>query len=406
MGFSAAIGEVYPVREGSAEEAQFIRLTETPVPKLVVRLAIPTMCSMMITAVYNMADTYFVAQLGTSAAGLYYNAGLMRLLGATPNILPYAQDYARYIFLGTPVMCLAFVLNNLMRAQGKAVLSTVGLGAGGVMNLLLDPLFIFGLGWGIAGAAIATLFSQCLSCGILFYLFSSKRSAVRPSWAAISRCPRLYGRIFTTGFPAFCRQGLASIATVALNVSAAAYGDEAVAAMSIVGRIFMLFFAVTLGLGQGFQPVAGYNYGAGKYGRVKEAYRFCIVAGTAAMTLLAALGFCFAPQIIALFRAEDAAVVAIGAFALRAQCVALPLQPSIVATNMLFQSVGKSAQATFLSLCRQGIYFLPLLFLLVPHYHLLGVQITQPGADALTFLSCLPLAYAFHKELDRRMSAR
>lgn len=330
----------------------------------------------------------------------------MRLLGATPNILPYAQDYARYIFLGTPVMCLAFVLNNLMRAQGKAVLSTVGLGAGGVVNLLLDPLFIFGLGWGIAGAAIATLFSQCLSCGILFYLFSSKRSAVRPSWAAISRCPRLYGRIFTTGFPAFCRQGLASIATVALNVSAAAYGDEAVAAMSIVGRIFMLFFAVTLGLGQGFQPVAGYNYGAGKYGRVKEAYRFCIVAGTSAMTLLAALGFCFAPQIIALFRAEDAAVVAIGAFALRAQCVALPLQPSIVATNMLFQSVGKSEQATFLSLCRQGIYFLPLLFLLVPHYQLLGVQITQPGADALTFLSCLPLAYAFHKELDRRMSAR
>lgn len=455
------------MREGSVEEAQFIRLTETPVPKLIVTLAIPTMCSMVITAVYNMADTYFVAQLGTSAAGavgivfsmmaiiqaigfnigmgagsllsrllgkrdaaaagvyassamamavsvgaivgaagLYWNAALMRLLGATPNILPYAQDYARFIFLGTPVMCLAFVLNNLMRAQGKAALSTLGLSAGGVVNLLLDPLFIFGFGWGIAGAAIATLVSQCLSCAILFYLFSSGRSAVQPSWSALSPEARVYGRIFTTGFPAFCRQGLASIATVALNVSAAAYGDEAVAAMSIVGRIFMLFFAVTLGLGQGFQPVAGYNYGAGKYERVKEAYRFCIGAGTAAMTLLAAAGFWFAPQIIAAFRAEDAAVIAIGAFALRAQCAVLPLQPSIVATNMLFQSVGKPAQATFLSICRQGLYFLPLLFWLVSRYQLLGVQITQPCADALTFLSCLPLAYTFHQELDRRIAAR
>lgn len=437
-------------------------MTETPIPRLVISLAIPTIFSMLISAVYNMADTFFVAKLGTSAAGavgivfaimaiiqsigftlgmgsgslvsralgrqdkpaadafastaffmaaaagillavsgLVFNAPLMRLLGATPTILPFASAYARYIFFGAATMCCSFVMNNILRAEGKAVLSMVGLGLGGLLNIALDPIFIFVLRWGISGAAIATLLSQCVSFGILLFCFLSGRSITRLSFRHISWHWTTQLDIIKTGLPSFCRQSLASVATVALNVNAAVYGDAAVAAMSIVGRIFFLLLSVLLGFGQGFQPVVGYNYGAKRYERVKEAYFFCLKTGTVGLLLGGSVAFLFAPEIIAFFR-NDEAVVAIGAFAFRAQCLVLPLQPLVVITNMLFQSLGKSASATFLSLCRQGIFFLPLIVILPHFFQLTGVQITQTCADILSAGCCLPFVFLFFRELKAR----
>lgn len=455
-------GELRVIERTPAEEAQYQKMTTTPIPRLIGTLAVPTIISMLVTSIYNMADTFFVSQLGTSAtgavgvvfsimaiiqavgftigmgsgsivsrllgqqerekaseclstafvmavglgliitlAGMCFSDPLMRLMGATETILPYARDYASYIFFGAPVMCASFVLNNNLRAEGRAFLSMIGLGLGGVLNIALDPLFIFTFGLGISGAAIATLISQCVSMCILLFFFLSGKSVNRLNFKRI--CPRLelYGRIIKTGFPSFCRQGLASIATIALNVHAAMYGDPAVAAMSIVGRTFMLVLSVMIGFGQGFQPVVGYNFGAQKYGRVRQAFRFSIKIGVIMLTCLAIAGFVFAPQIMAMFRKDDPDVIAIGTFAFRAQCIVLPLQPLIVISNMMFQSLGKSFRATFISASRQGIFFLPLIFILPRVWGLTGVQITQTCADILTFLCCIPFVLPFMRELKQ-----
>lgn len=427
-----------------AGDAQYRKMTQTPIPRLVATLAVPTIISMLVTAVYNMADTFFVAQLGTSAAGavgivfslmaviqaigfmlgmgagnlvsrylgakeqrqadcaastafftaLAFGLGitvlgtlfldpLMRVLGATPTILPYARDYARYILFGAPVMCASFVLNNILRGEGKAMLAMVGIGLGGVLNIGLDPLFIYTFGLGIAGAAIATLLSQCVSFAILLACFLRRKSAVRLHIGQVSRKAEVYARIIKTGMPSFCRQSLASVATVLLNVNAAVYGDAAVAAMSVVGRIFMFVFSFMLGFGQGFQPVAGYNFGAKRYDRVRGATYFTMLVGTVLMSVLAAAGFLAAP----------------GALALRAQCVVLPLFGVSTVTNMLLQVTGQSGQATFLSLCRQGIFFVPFILLLPQLIGLLGVQLAQPAADLCTFAVTLPFLLSFLRRL-------
>ena len=443
-----------------SSEQQRGRMLCTPIPKLIVSLSIPTLASQLISVFYNTADTYFVSKLSTSAsaavgvvfslmsiiqafgfgigmgcgsiisrslgnrdneradrtassafffaaavglliciAGLCTLRPLMRLLGSTDTILPYAESYARIILLAAPVMCASFVLNNILRGEGKAMLAMVGIGLGGVLNIGLDPLFIYTFGLGIAGAAIATLLSQCVSFAILLACFLRRKSAVRLHIGQVSRKAEVYARIIKTGMPSFCRQSLASVATVLLNVNAAVYGDAAVAAMSVVGRIFMFVFSFMLGFGQGFQPVAGYNFGAKRYDRVRGATYFTMLVGTVLMSVLAAAGFLAAPGALALFRRDDAEVIAIGALALRAQCVVLPLFGVSTVTNMLLQVTGQSGQATFLSLCRQGIFFVPFILLLPQLIGLLGVQLAQPAADLCTFAVTLPFLLSFLRRL-------
>ena len=446
----------------TAHEAQFIKMTETPIPKLITSLAVPTIISMLVTSIYNMADTFFVSKLGTSATGavgivfslmaviqavgftLGMGAGslisrlmgqkkieeahevastsffssilfgllltifgllfidpFMGLLGATPTILPYARSYAQYILLGAPIMSTSFVLNNLLRCQGRAVYSMVGIGLGGILNIALDPLFIFTFDLGISGAAIATLISQCISFSILLFFVCSGKSDVHISFRKVSRRASIYGQIIKTGLPTLTRQGLTSAANIALNVNAAVYGDAAVAAMSIVGRIFMFIISAIIGFGQGFQPVVGFNYGAKKYDRVRQAYWFTVKVGTIFLAIMAVIGFIFAPQAMALFRKDDAEVIAIGAMCIRAQCILLPTQQFVVASNMLFQSIGKSWRATFLSSARQGIFFLPAIVILPMIFQLTGVQIAQTTADAFTFLVTRPFVVPFFRELKK-----
>ena len=443
-------------------QAQFIKMTETPIPNLVSKLAVPTIISMLVSSIYNMADTFFVAKLGTSAAGAvgivfslmaviqavgfglgmgsgsnisrllgqqknkeadiiastgFFSAitfglvltflgtifinNLMKNLGATETILPYAKDYAKYILFGAPVMCASFVMNNILRSEGKAALSMVGITFGGILNIILDPVFIFVFKLGISGAAIATLLSQCISFSLLLSCFIRKKSTTKLHIKNVSKKIGTYFLIIKTGLPSLCRQALASTATIFLNVSASFYGDSAVAAMSIVGRIFMFTMSAMIGLGQGFQPVLGYNYGAKKYDRVREAIFFTGKVGTVVMTSFAVIGFIFAEDIMKVFRKEDLEVIVIGAFAIKMQCLALPTHPMIVVSNMTLQIVGKSWQGTFLSAARQGIFFLPLIIIFSQAMGLIGIQITQPVADVLTAICTVPFMILFFKEIKQ-----
>ena len=447
----------------AAEQKQYQKMTGTPVAKLVLGLSIPTIASMLVTALYNVADTYFVSQLGTSASGAvgivfslmaiiqaigftlgtgsasliarrlgernvaaancYLSSAffaalacglaitvtgtvllnpLMRLLGATPTILPYARAYGRYILFGAPFMCASFVMNNVLRSQGKAALSMIGLVTGGFVNIVLDPIFIFVLELGTAGAAIATLISQCVSFTILLSMYLTGRSTATLRLSLASRTLSTYVEIVRTGLPAFCRQGLASVAAVLLNTAAGVYTDAAVAAMSIVSRIFQFIMFVGLGIGQGMQPVVGFNYGAKRFDRARGAYRFAASFGFVVVLLLSLAAAVFAPDLFALFRKDDPAVIAIGTLALRAQCAVLIFQPVIVCTNMSLQGTGRAGAATFLALCRQGFLFLPLILILPRILGLAGIQLAQPIADILMFLISLPFTFAFFRHLRQQ----
>ena len=447
------------------QQAQFDKMTKTPIPRLVMGLAVPTILSMLITSIYNLADTFFMGQISTSASGavgvvsslmaviqavgfmLGHGAGsvisrslgsgdapaasrfastsfftalgagaalgvfgiagltpLMRLLGSTETILPHARAYAFYILLAAPFMMSSLVMNNILRYEGKASFAMVGLVTGGVLNMALDPVFIFGLGMGAGGAGLATGLSQMVSFGILLSMYLRGKTVSRLALRFYTRSPRDIATILTTGLPSFGRQGLASFASMMLNVAARPYGDAAVAAMSIVSRIFQFLLSVALGVGQGFQPVASYNYGARKFHRVRQACLFTIGASFVLMTALAAVCYVNGEALVRLFR-DDGAVTAIALPAFRWQCAATLLQPVLVCGNMLFQSVGKAGRATFLSCCRQGIFFIPLILALPRAFGLAGVQYSQPIADALSFVVAVPFMAQFLAELDRMDAA-
>ena len=440
---------------------QFRRMTETPIPQLVLSLAAPTILSMLITSIYNLADTFFVGQISTSASGavgvvsslmaiiqalgfmLGHGAGtiisrslgsrdttaatrfastsfftalvfgvvlavaglgtlphFMMLLGSTETILPHACAYARPILIAAPLMISSLVMNNILRYEGKASFAMIGLVTGGLLNIALDPLFIFGLGMGTAGAGLATALSQTISFCILLSMFLRGKTVSQFRLSAVTREARDFGRILLGGAPSFGRQGLNSIGGMLLNLAARGYGDAAVAGMSIVSRIFMFIISVAIGVGQGLQPVASFNYGARKYRRVRQAAIFTIEAAFCMLVVLVGLCWVNGDALIRLFR-DDPAVTAVALPAFHYQCLAMLLHPIIVVANMTFQSVGASGRATFLACCRQGVFFIPLILILPRTHGLFGVEICQPIADVLTFLVSLPFLLAFLQQLGR-----
>ena len=440
---------------------QFRRMTETPIPQLILSLAAPTILSMLITSIYNLADTFFVGQISTSASGavgvvsslmaiiqalgfmLGHGAGtiisrslgsrdttaatrfastsfftalvfgvvlavaglgtlphFMMLLGSTETILPHACAYARPILIAAPLMISSLVMNNILRYEGKASFAMIGLVTGGVLNIALDPLFMFVLGLGTAGAGIATALSQSISFCILLSMFLRGKTVSQFRLSAVTREARDFGRILLGGAPSFGRQGLNSIGGMLLNLAARSYGDAAVAGMSIVSRIFMFIISVAIGVGQGLQPVASFNYGARKYRRVRQAAIFTIEAAFCMLVVLVGLCWVNGDALILLFR-DDPAVTAVALPAFHYQCLAMLLQPIIVVANMTFQSVGASGRATFLACCRQGVFFIPLILILPRTHGLFGVEICQPIADVLTFLVSLPFLLAFLQQLGR-----
>ena len=447
------------------EERQYNKMINTPVKKLVLTLGIPTTISMLVTSIYNIADTYFVSKLGEGAAGavgvvfplmaivqaigftfgmgsgsmissklgekkdkdaqklgssafyvamilgivlatfsLIFINPLMKLLGATDTNIDYAVNYARYIIFGYPIMIGSFVLNNILRSEGKSLLSMIGLTTGGILNIILDPIFINTFDMGISGAAIATIISQFISFIILLSMFLFKKSIITLSPKYITKESWVYKDIIKVGFPSLCRQGLASLATILLNNQAGIYGgDPALDAMSIVSKVYMIVFSASLGIGQGYQPVCGYNYFAKKYSRVKEAMFFTFACGFTLMLITCSGLFIFAETLMGAFVSGSKEVVEIGARVIRYQSIAMPFLSLNVISNMSFQSTKKKVQATILSCCRQGIFFVPFILLLPLMFDLTGVELTQALSDFCTFLFTIPFFIVFVKELNRKI---
>ena len=438
---------------------QYQRMTETPIAKLIPRLAIPTVISMLVTMIYNIADTYFVSKISVPASGatgillslmgliqafgfmfgqgagsnisrrlgakdidaarrycstayflslltgllilalgMCFIEPVMRLLGSTDTILPYAVSYGTWILIAAPAMTTSFVMNNVLRFEGMAKLAMIGISVGAVLNVALDPLLIFTFHLGIAGAGIATAASQYISMLILLAIFLMKKPQSRISLKYLSLKPRVSRDIVSVGAPSFARQGLNAISNMFLNLQAQPFGDECIAAMSIAAKISMLIFSVALGIGQGFQPVCSFNYGAKLYQRVKASITFLWRFATAVIAVFSVVCFFLAPQVVTLFR-EEPEVIKIGATALRFLCCSLLIMPTIMAGNMTFQSVGKSGRAFFLACAQNGLFFIPLIFLLPSLFGITGIELAWPIAYTVAAIIATPMLLQFMKKL-------
>lgn len=445
----------------SQADLYYKRMTETPVSRLIVSLGIPTTISMLITNIYNMADTYFVGTLGASAQGatgvlftlqaiiqalsfmLGHGSGIfvskaladkntdeasryassafyvgitagavltvlglifldpfMRLLGSTETILPHAKDYGLWVLLSCPFMVGSLIINNNLRYEGKAFYAMFGLTTGGILNIFGDYLFVMRCGLGVFGAGMATAISQMISFVILLVMYERMaQSNIRPRH--ISHSVKTYLSICKVGFPSLIRQGLTSISTGLLNNLTKPFGDAAIAAMSVVNRYSMFVMCIGLGIGQGFQPVASFNYQAGEYKRVKKGLLFTTAVGFVFVFVLSAAGFAFAEQIVYLFQ-KDPAVIKVGVAALRYASIGLLFMPLSIPVNMLYQSIRRAGISSFLSLLRSGLYFIPLLLIGSQLWGLTGIQLAQPLTDLLNGLTCIPFVlYFLYKTPDK-----
>lgn len=446
------------------KQDQYYEMANAPISKIIPKLAVPTIISMLVTSIYNMADTFFVSQLGTSASGavgiifsamaiiqaLAFMIGmgtgnfiarmigagnrklaeelasiafftgfgvglviavignanigqLVRMLGSTETIAPYAEAYASYIFVAAPFMICSFIMNNLLRFQGKALFAMVGITTGGVLNMVLDPIFIFGLDMGTAGAALATGISQFISFCILMFMCNSREECISIHPKKFKPTLAIYGEIIHGGLPSLGRQGIASIATIIMNTMAQPYGDAAIAAMSIVNRFMMFVGSAMIGFGQGYQPVCSYCFGARLYDRVKKACVYCVKVSTIFLLAVSVIGLIFSGNIIQMFRKDDLEVIRIGTLALRLQLLTMPLQGLVVmGGNMTPQSIGYGIRATIVSTARQGWLLIPILLCTVPVFGVLGIQMAQPIADVGTFILAAVVTKGIFKDLDRK----
>ena len=443
----------------SKSQEHYIKMTETPVAKLIVILGIPTTISMLITSIYNMADTYFVGTLGESAQGatgilftlqaiiqavafmighgsgtfvakaladrdvkeatryvstaFFFGTGIglvlmslgliflepfMLLLGSTKTILPHAMDYGMWVLIACPLLIGSLVLNNNLRYEGKAFYAMFGLTAGGLLNILLDYIFVRVIELGVFGAGMATAISQAVSFTILLVMYCAKAQS-HISLRAVSREAIVYLSIMRVGFPSLLRQGLTSISHGILNNLTKPFGDAAIAAISVVNRCSSLVLCTSLGIGQGFQPVASFNYQVGKRRRVKQGLLFTMGVGLALSAVLCVLGLIFAPGIIALFQKSEA-VIAIGTQGLRYAALGLLFLPLSVPVNMLYQSIREAGVASFLALMRSGLAFIPVLLIFSKLFDLTGILLAQPVADMISGLICIPFIISFLRRPD------
>lgn len=444
----------------SVLDRQYKEMTETSVEKLILRLSVPTIISMLVTNIYNMADTFFVGKLGTSASaaigivfslmtinqalgfmcghgcgsnisrklgnkqgdaaikfastgffmslflgvlimiiGIIFMEPLLRIMGSTDTIMPYAKSYGICILLSAPFMTGSCVLNNVLRYEGKAALAMVGLTLGGVLNIIGDPIFMFVLNMGTLGAGISTAVSQVISFFVLLLMFGGDRTVSRLRFSAISWDIKDILNILYTGLPSLIRQGMMSVSTMVLNYMSMPYGDAAIAAMSIVSRVCNFIFAIALGISQGFQPVSAFNFGAKKFKRVKRAFIFCCGLSMIILGILSVLSLIFSGHIIGLFR-DDADVIGVGTFALRAQCIVLFISPITLAASMMFQGAGENLASSIASFLRSGITFIPMVAILPRFFGIYGIQLAQPVSDVISFVVVMPLIVRFFKKIN------
>ncbi len=453
--------KISAIMENMNAENQYAKMTETPIYKLILTLGLPTVISMLVTNIYNMADTFFVGNLGTSASGATgivfglmailqafgfmfgHGAGsniarklgahdiqsakvyastsfwssilvglfimivgilcmdpLMRLLGSTDTILPYARTYAFYILLAGSAMTSGCVMNNILRYEGKAFYAMIGLTSGGILNIFGDYLFVSILHMGIAGAGLSTAISQYISMFLLILPYIQGKTQSSFHIKDFSRNPIVYRDIISTGVPSLFRQGLNSVSTMVLNSTAALYGDAAIAAISINTRIVNFLFCIAIGIGQGFQPVSAFNYGAKKYSRVKDGFLFALKFGTALMIVLSIISFINAHTFVSVFR-DDPKVISIGTHALRWSSISLILMPITMYGNMLFQSIGKGKIASFLAALRSGLSLIPCILIMNYLFGLTGLEKAQSISEILSAFISLPFIISLLKNLPK-----
>ena len=446
-------------KQEKQEKQQYIRMTQTPIDRLIGGLSVPTIISMLVTNIYNTADTYFVSRLGTSASGavgivfafmaFYQAVGFMcghgagsfvsrflgarnpdgartyaastsiasacfgtlisvlfylnldpvlYFLGSTDTILPYARQYALWILIAGPFLSLSCTLNNLLRYEGRAMYAMIGLTTGGILNIIGDPILMFGFHMGGSGAGLSTCLSQIISFLILLFMFRPGITVTDVKPVHASHEFMTYWNIIRVGSPSLFRQGLNAMSTILLTQQAKAYGDPAIAAMSIVGRMSFFIGACAIGTGQGMQPVISFNYGAKKYHRVRESYFFTMKMAFGLLSVFAAVCLIFARPIVTWFR-DDPEVIGIGTAALRWACAAALFPPVSIPTNMMFQSIGKSGISAFLSTLRTGLCFIPLIEILPRLLGVAGIEIAQPIADVTAALISIPFAVSFLRKL-------
>ena len=433
-------------------------LTHAPVHRVIGAMAIPTIISMLLTSMYNLVDTFFVGKINTqstaavgivfsvmffiqafsfffgngsgnyisrqlgaqntkdaevmASTGLFYTLvfslivmllgwiflePISILLGSTPTILPYTRQYLGISLLGTPFIMGTFCINNQMRFQGFTKYSVYGAISGSIINCLLDPVFIFGFSMGVSGAAVASVIGQ-ISGFVIMLIMSQKEGVIHYTHRRISFEGRFVKEIIAGGTPSISRQGLASVSTIALNSVAGNYGDAAIAAMSIVTRISMFIFSVIVGLGQGFQPMCGFCYGAKLYDRVKEGFWFSTKIGTFFLLFWSVILIIFSGEVVSLFR-DDSKVIAIGIPALRYQMIIFPACSFMMMANMMMQTCRKTIRANILAASRQGLFFIPLIFVLPYFYGLFGVEICQAVSDIISLIVTIPIVWSAFKEM-------
>lgn len=329
--------------------------------------------------------------------GWFFLEPISILLGSTPTILPYTRQYLGISLLGTPFIMGTFCTNNQMRFQGFTKYSVYGAISGSIINCLLDPVFIFGFSMGVSGAAVASVIGQI--CGfVIMLIMSQKEGVIHYTHRRISFEGRFVKEIIAGGTPSISRQGLASVSTIALNSVAGNYGDAAIAAMSIVTRISMFIFSVIVGLGQGFQPMCGFCYGAKLYDRVKEGFWFSTKIGTFFLLFWSVVLIIFSGEVVSLFR-DDPEVIAIGIPALRYQMIIFPACSFMMMANMMMQTCRKTIRANILAASRQGLFFIPLIFVLPYFYGLFGVEICQAVSDIISLIVTIPIVWSAFKEM-------
>lgn len=430
------------------------KLARLAPPKLILQLSLPAILGMLVSSLYNLSDTFFAARLGPSqvaavgvvmplmtliqavgmtfgmgagsqisyllgqddkkkataagsialvlslatglallAAGLCFLSPLLRLLGATDTILPYAKQYAFIILLGAPLQTVGFVLNNTLRSEGNAVRAMVGIVLGSVLNVALDPLFMFALDWGMTGAALATVTGQTLSCLFLFWQYQRKQSELRFTFRSLRWDGKLLLAMGKVGLPTFLRQGTTMLATILLNRACMPFGDEVIAVVSIVSRILWFLTSVLIGFGQGLQPVAGYSFGARQYKRMLSGYRWALGYALGFGVVAAAACFFLSPQLLTWFLSPEGPQREMGLLCMRSQLLLLPTQAFVIVSNMLMQATGRAWCASILAMSRQGLCFVPLIFLLPALFGITGILLTPAASDAATFLIALGLTF-------------
>ncbi len=435
----------------SQEQRRQMMLNE-PISRIIPKMAIPTIVAFLINSIYSLADTYFVSSLGTNATaavsvnssldqlimmcgsmlavgansyiarllgqgkekeasrvlstafftamgigavlmifGNLFMTPMVRLLGATPTCEQYSIDYATYVLYAAPFMAANFVMNQCLRSEGSATLSMVGMGFGGILNCVLDPIFIFGFDMGVAGASLATAISKWVSFVILIFPYVTRRSLLHLSVRNFRFSWNIYSNIISVGSSSMFRSGLAVVSAILLNDLAGNISDSVLAAVGVCNKVMMFPFSIILGFGSGFQPVAGFNWGAKRYDRVRESYRFCAKVAVLGSVLMGVLVGVFADTFVVLFAGMDAEMRRIGVICMVSQCIALPIHGWVAVVNMFCAGLGNAKGALALSTARQGSCFLPILYPLAWIFGAYGIAVVQALADVLTLVLAVPI---------------